>query len=255
MKLNKSALIVGLAIIAGIAFFPLKAAFSPKDQEEMHQIIRSYLIEHPEVLKESLMALQKKEELEQENLAKNAIKENHEQLFAAKSPSTENATATIILVEFFDYQCHYCKKMKIEIDKLLKNNPNIKVVYKELPVLGQVSVVASRYALAANMQGLYHPMSEKLLSFEGKLTEEKIMELAKEAGVDLERLKIDMESATIQTELEQNMSLAQKLRIRGTPAIIVSPYPMNPAMEPIFLTGATDEPKLQEMINQWKPKS
>jgi len=247
MKMKKITVVVGVLILAAVAISPLRAAFTPQDKEELHQVIHDYLIENPEVIKEAIGALQKKEQQAQVEMTNQAISNNSAELFNSSSPKMENPNAKITIVEFFDYRCHYCKKAQTEVHKILSERDDVQFIYKELPILGEVSLVASKAALASMKQNQYVNFHNKLMS-EVKLDENKIFELAKESELDVDKLKKDMNDPGIENELAQNSKLAQALRIRGTPAFIVALHPLNESVKPVFLPGAIEASRFNQVI-------
>ena len=251
MNIKKTGLIFGVCAVAAVAFFPLRAALNPQDKEEIQNVIHQYLIENPEVIKEAIQALQQKEMMAMKQKSTDAIMQNTDLLFKSKSPSLDKPNADINIVEFFDYRCHYCKNMQKELQTVFSGNQTIRMVYKELPVLGDISVSAAKAALAANMQGKYVELHDKLFA-EPQLTEPKIYELAQSVGLDLEKLKKDMQDPAVQDELTANMKLAQEIGVRGTPAFIVAKNPMDAKQTPVYLPGAFPASRLAEVIQNIK---
>ena len=132
-----------------------------------------------------------------------------------------NPAGDVIVVEFFDYRCPYCKRSAPVVDQLVKEDGRIRRVMKEFPILGPESVFASRAALAAKAQGKYEPLHRLLIGAKGALDQEMVMKLAKDAGLDTERLKRDMNAPVIDDILKKNRELASQLEITGTPAFII----------------------------------
>jgi protein-disulfide isomerase len=125
------------------------------------------------------------------------------------------------MVEFFDYQCGYCKRMFEPLMHEIEQDGKVKLIMKEFPILGPMSVVASKAALAARKQGKYQEMHFGLMGFRGQLTEEAIYAVAEDVGLDVDRLKTDMESDDIAAMLRANYDLSEALDIRGTPAFVI----------------------------------
>lgn len=226
---------------------------SDAQQKQIEKIVHDYLINNPEVLLEASQALQAKQQQNMQAQAKAAILENAGQLFSDALTSVGNPKGNVTLVEFFDYQCIHCKKMAPVISLLIKQNPNLRVVYKEFPIFGQSSDVASKAALAAAMQGKYLPFHEALIQKEGRLNDEMIMETAKSVGLNMDKLKTDMSSKTVTDALEANRALAEKLRLMGTPAFIVAATPdgkLKADSTPAFIPGAASQESLEELIKK-----
>lgn len=254
MSKGKIGLLFVIFAIGIIAFFPLRASLSAPDRDEMHTIIREYLLQNPEVIKEAIEVLQKREIQAMADKQIESIKENKDTLFSSSSPSNDVSDPKVTIVEFFDYQCRYCKTLNPAMTEVMTKNNDIQVIYKELPLLGGGSTMAAQAALAAHQQNKYSEFHTALMETQVKLTEEVIFEKAEKVGLDLEKLKADMLKPEIKAELEKNRELAQKLGLRGTPAIIIVPNPMTDAAKPTYLPGAVSADKLQEIIDDTKSK-
>ncbi|WP_133130302.1 DsbA family protein [Legionella yabuuchiae] len=252
MKL-KSLMTIGL--LASVATGPVLAAdaLTPAQKKEVEQIIHEYLVKNPEVLVEVSQALQQKQQQSMQEKAKSAISENAKQLFTENLAVAGNPNGNVTLVEFFDYQCIHCKKMMPVISELIKKHDNLRVIYKEFPIFGKSSELASKAALAAAMQGKYKAMHDALLSENKRLDETVIMDAAKSAGLDISKLKKDMDSKTVTAALEANRELAEKMNLMGTPAFIVAATPkgqFKKNSDPAFIPGAASEEVLQNLIEQ-----
>lgn len=231
-------------------------SFNAEQKQQIEQITRNYLLNNPEILVEVSQKLQEKQEQQMQKIEENAQKEIPKvakELFNnVNSPTLGNATGDVTLVEFFDYQCSHCKTMGPVIESLLKDDNQVRVVYKEFPIFGNSSVFASKAALAANKQGKYAQFNKKLMETENPLTEEKVLNVAQAMGLNIEQLKKDMESKSIKNELEENLKLGQKLGIMGTPAFVVGSTKdaSNPKAKSFFIPGATNEATLENLITE-----
>lgn len=222
-------------------------------KKEVQQIVHDYLVSNPEVLIEASQVLQQKQQQSMQDQAKAAIAGNASQLFAEKLSTAGNPKGAVTIVEFFDYQCIHCKKMNPALTALIKKEGNLRVIYKEFPIFGKESELASRAALAAAMQGKYLQMHDALLHLDKRLDKKVIMEAAKSAGLDIPQLKKDMDSKTVTDILADNRALAEKMHLMGTPAFIVAATPMGEfkaGNEPAFIPGAASEETLQDLINK-----
>ena len=228
-----------LAAVAAVALFMTAGrADSPPapelDREAIGQIVREYLIEHPEVLEEASQVLQQRREIAQRERSRAAIMANGEALRAHPlSPVSGNPEGDVTVVEFFDYRCGYCKRAFPSVMALLEADSQVRVVWKEFPILGPVSHFAARAAMAADRQGLYHEFHVAVMGAEEELTEDAVVAIAAANGLDVERLRADMEDPEIEAYLEETRRLAQALGISGTPAFVVGdtliPGAVNPA--------------------------
>ncbi|KTD08629.1 DsbA family protein [Legionella jamestowniensis] len=241
-----------LAIAAGSANTQ-SGTMSETQKKEIEKVIHDYLVNNPEVLLEASQALQQKQQQAMQQQAQAAIKDNANQLLNDNLTVLGNPKGNVTLVEFFDYQCIHCKKMAPVINELIKKDKNLRVVFKEFPIFGKSSDMASRAALAAAMQGKYKEMHEALIKQDKRLNEQVIMETAKSVGLDMAKLKTDMDSKTVTDALDANRELAEKLHLMGTPAFIVAATPAGHLKEgstPAFIPGAASEESLQELIKK-----
>ncbi|MDR3491994.1 MAG: DsbA family protein [Gammaproteobacteria bacterium] len=158
-----------------------------------------------------------------------------------------NKNGQITLVEFMDFKCSYCKHMEPIVKSLINNNPNLRVVIKNYPVKGDISVYAAKAALAAKKQGKDIPLHDKLIEV-SDLTQDQIMTIAKSLGINTAQLKTDMASSTINQQIQKNVSLAKKLQIFGTPAFFIVKTDGNGPID--FVMGAVDESNIQGSINK-----
>jgi protein-disulfide isomerase len=137
------------------------------------------------------------------------------------SPVSGNLDGDVTVVEFFDYRCGYCKRVAGAVSQLQKDDPNVRVVYKDFPILGEASELAARAALASKTQGKHLAFHEALLASKSELTQETIFAIAKQVGLDPDQLNKGMQDPTIRTIIEHNRALARELGINGTPGFIV----------------------------------
>ncbi len=181
-----------------------------------------------------------------------AAANNSQALFhRSNNPSSGNPNGAITLVEFFDYNCSHCVTMDPLIQSLAQANPNLRVIYKEFPIRGSVSNYAARAALAANLQGKFLSLHSAMMRADN-LSDEKINDIAKSLNIDVEKLKSEMSSKTIEQEINENYQLAQRLGITATPAIFVAKTTSSPADTIIFFPGEVDRQSLQMAVNQVK---
>jgi protein-disulfide isomerase len=190
--------------------------------EKIQKIIADYLKQHPEVIIDALQAYQKKQDAAKADQARQSIAAAKDQLLNdTTNPVGGNAKGDITLVEFFDYNCPYCKAVDADLRKAIATDGNVRIVYKEFPILGPESLVASRAALASAAQGKYQAFHDKLLAYKGNLDDGAIYSIAGDVGLDVSKLKADMEKPEIKDQIGRNYHLADKLNIQGTPAFII----------------------------------
>jgi protein-disulfide isomerase len=218
----------------------ITAAAAEMSQEEFEQRIRTYLIEHPEVLEEALNRLEAKQGEQAAAAGRAVLKDRAAEVFQdPASPVSGNPKGDVTLVEFFDYNCPYCRAMVSSLAQAEAADPRLRIVYKEFPILGAGSVFAAKAALAANKQGKYVAFHRALYQLRGPVDETKVLEVAANVGIDIQRMKADMQDAAIEGAIEKNVKLAEALRITGTPGFVVGDQ---------ISTGATDFDGLQALI-------
>lgn len=198
--------------------------FSPLQQEQIRGIVRDYLLENPEVIYEAIQILQQRQQAEQQQRQSVALSDQSELLFNSPTdPTFGRDSADVVLVEFFDYKCPYCKKSWSIVAQLLEEDRGVRIVYKEFPILGEDSVYAARASLAVFQldKKKYKPFHEALMRVSGTLTERVVMAVAKSVGIDTASLKEAMQAEEIDKIIEGNLRLAQSLGIGGTPTFII----------------------------------
>lgn len=198
------------------------AGFSEEQKTAIGDIVKDYLLKHPELLVEVQGALDAKLEKEQAEKLKSFMSQNAKEIYRSPGASTAGAAdGDITVVEFFDYNCGYCKRGMPEVQKLIQNDKKVRVVFKELPILSKGSEEAARVALAAKRQGKYWEFHQAMLSNKGQANEASSLKVAEGLGLNAEKLKSDMNSAEVTDELERMKALAKKMGINGTPHFLV----------------------------------
>jgi protein-disulfide isomerase len=216
---------------------PVAGIELPVDQVEA--IVRDYLMREPEVIYQALQELQRREAVADAERRKATLAARQDDLFHnASTPVAGNRDGDVTLVEFFDYRCGYCRRVVDSMRSLVERDENLRVVFKEFPILGEDSVRASRAALAADRQGLYLPLHFALMAADD-LSMEGIMQAAAGVGLDTEQLATDMQSPDIQAEIGATYALARELGIEGTPAFVVGDE---------LVPGAVSEERLASLI-------
>jgi protein-disulfide isomerase len=218
-----------LLAAAAIAFAVPAAAqpFSEAQRSELHKIIKEYLIKHPEVLQEAMAELEKKQALAEAEKARSAIKNHTEAIFnSPRQVTLGNPQGDVTFVEFFDYNCGYCKRALDDMMALMAKDPKLKVVLKEFPVLGPNSTEAAKVSVAVRMQDKtgkkYLEFHQKLLTGRGQVDKARAMAAAKEVGLDMARLEKDLKSDEIEATLTESMKLAEALGLNGTPSYVIN---------------------------------
>jgi protein-disulfide isomerase len=215
---------------------------SAEQANDVRQIVRELLRDNPEIILDAIEALQARDQASAEERARSVIRARRDELLNdPDSPVAGNPAGDITLVEFFDYQCPYCKRVHPTIQALLRDDPSLRFVYKEWPILGAASVYAARAALAARAQGKYQELHAALMETRGTLSESSVLAAARAAGLDVDRLKRDMDAQvkTAEASFARTMALARALDIRGTPAFVVGDT---------VIRGAVDAGSLKKIV-------
>jgi protein-disulfide isomerase len=208
--------------------------------DDFEQRVREYLLENPEVIMEALRILEQRQRAaEAENLNRTIAERSEEILNDPAAPVGGNPSGDVTLVEFFDYNCPYCRRVAPTVVELEEADPDLRLVYKEFPILGSGSQFAARAALASRRQGKYVPFHNALMQAADQVTEETAMETAREVGLDTEQLRADMQDPAIQDAIARNLQLANALGITGTPSFVIGDE---------VVPGAVDLRTLQSLI-------
>jgi protein-disulfide isomerase len=219
--------------------------FSAAQRGEIERVLHDYLIAHPEVLQEATAELEKRQNAAENEKHKTAVKQNAQALFSSpRQVVLGNPQGDVTFVEFFDYNCGYCKRAMDDMLTLLKDDSKLKVVLKEFPVLGPGSVEAAQVASAVRMQDKtgkkYLEFHTKLLGGRGQADRARALAVAKEVGMDMGRLEKDMASPEVKAALQEDFKLAEALGLNGTPSYVIGSD---------VVVGAIGLPGLQEKIN------
>jgi len=226
-RLLRPLVIAVAAAVLALAALPARAqSFSDTQRGEIERIIREYLVGHPEVLQEVINELEKRQSDADSAKHREGVKQYSQALFySPRQVTIGNRQGDVTLVEFFDYNCGYCKRALSDLMAMMKADPKLKVVLKELPILGPGSLEAARVAVAVRMQD---PSGAKYLDFHRRLLENRgandkarALAAAKDAGLDMARLERDMTSEEVGKSLDESMKLAKALGINGTPGYVV----------------------------------
>jgi protein-disulfide isomerase len=255
---SASNLLLGLlaaALVGGGAYVlggQKAATSSGGNPGSMEQMVADYIKNHPEKIIESLNEWQRKEYEKQQQGNSNAsesIKKAHEQLVNdSGTPFVGDAAASLTVVEFFDYSCGYCHKAWPELEKLMESRKDVKIVFKELPILGPDSEAAARVALAVHRVDAtkYLPVHRAIMGMSGQKNQDALLELVKAQGVDVEKVRTEMAKPEVKKQLDANRDLARQLGINGTPAFIVGNE---------LVPGAVDFNTLQTLLDKAKKGS
>lgn len=217
--------LLALAIVGAPAVASAQK-FSDEQRSQIESIIKEYLVSHPEVLEEASEELGKRQAAAQAEKHQQAIKDNADIIYnSPRGVTVGNKNGDVTMVEFFDYNCGYCKRAMTDMMELMKDDPNLKVVLKEFPVLGPPSVEAAQVAIAVRMQDptgkKYLDFHQKLLGGRGQADKARALAAAKDAGLDPAKIEKDMNSPEVRATIEESFKLAESMGMNGTPSYVI----------------------------------
>ncbi|HEY6380714.1 MAG TPA: DsbA family protein [Pseudolabrys sp.] len=222
-----------------------RAELSASQRGEVERIIREYLIAHPEVIQDAMAELERRQSAADAEKHKAAIKQYSQAIFnSPRQVVLGNPDGNVTFVEFFDYNCGYCKRAMDDMLALMKDDPKLKVVLKEFPVLGPASLEAAQVAVAVRMQDKtgkkYLEFHQKLLTGRGQVDKARALAVAKDIGLDMVRLEKDLASPEIKATLQESFKLAEALGLSGTPSYVIGDN---------VVVGAVGLEALREKVN------
>ncbi len=218
--------------------------FDPDQTKAIERIARDYILRNPEILVEALRVLEARQAVAEDERRRAVLAAKRDELENDPgSPIAGNPNGSPTIVEFFDYRCPYCKAVAPRLARLLKEDPQLRFVYKEWPILGPVSEYAAKVALAAHGQdqGKYRAFHDALMAIKGRLTEQMVFDTAGRLGLDVERLRREMNSPEIAAIINRNKLLADSLGITGTPAFVIGDT---------LVPGAASQAQLEALVNR-----
>jgi protein-disulfide isomerase len=220
----RSPLCLLAAVLAGALVTGARATetVTPAQKELVEQIVHDYILQHPELLTQALQSAEDKRKAQVAESNHAAVVEKRQALRDDPvSLVAGNVTGDVTIVEFFDYRCGYCKQVEPALDALLREDRGLRIIYKELPILGKDSLYATRVALAARKQEKYEKFHAVMMAAKGQIDERTILDVAAAAGLDIDQVKADLQVPEIDDAIERNLALAQTLGIRGTPGFVI----------------------------------
>ncbi len=234
-------LLMLLGLLLALAGFntPAIADLDKVDRAAMHQVIKQYIMDNPEVVRDALieLAAQEKQAFITAGLTKLRRDDG--------DPVMGNVDGSLVIYEFSDYNCGYCKRMFPTIQQVLANNDDVRLVVKEFPILSQSSLIAARAGVAAQKQGKFPAFHREMMIYRGQVSEAAIMTAARTAQLDLNQLRHDMDSPATNAIIDRTRAGAAALDINGTPALVVGET---------IISGAVSIEKLQNVINLERAK-
>jgi protein-disulfide isomerase len=213
--------------------------FTPAQRAEIVQIVREALKQDPSILRDAVTALQADDGYRQQASSRAAIAAAKDTLVDPADPTAGNPNGDVTIVEFFDTRCPYCRKLEPTMADLLAQDHGVRLVYKDLPILGPASVLGSKALLAAERQNGYEKLRTAIMDGPAQTTKPMIQGEAVRLGLDWKRLEHDMDNPAVQARIDANLKLAQSLKISGTPALVIGGE---------LVDGAVDLPELQKVV-------
>ncbi|MFN3663763.1 DsbA family protein [Yoonia sp.] len=207
---------------AALCLVPLGGTAQNISEDDVRALVLQTIRENPAIVVEALQLLELQQQEAQAESAKATLAQQRDLLENdPNAPVIGNADGDVTLVEFFDYNCPYCRSAKTELDALLAADPDVRVVMREWPVLGEGSVFAARAALASREQGLYEPFHNALMTMDGRAEEQSVMRVAASVGLDVDQLRRDMDAPDISEHLQTSSALGRALGFTGTPSFVI----------------------------------
>jgi len=214
-------------------------------ETEVKQLALEAIMENPQIIMDAVELLRQREEADKAAAATVALNDNKDTIFNDENAVIlGNPDGDVTVVEFFDYNCGYCKRAAGGVQAMIAADPNLRVVMREWPILSEGSVVASRAALAARKQGLYEPLHWALMDLP-RSDEAAVMNVAAQVGLDIEQLKADMQAPEVEEHIATSRNLANLLGFTGTPSFIAGDT---------MVPGYVPQEELEQMVAQFRAK-
>jgi len=246
----RTLLTAGLIFLISISpTFAQESTLTPAQKSEVQTIIQEYLRKNPEIILEAIEVLRQRERAGQQNQAQRNLVSSRDQLLNdPSSPIGGNPKGDVTIVEFFDYRCHFCKQVFPSIQSLLKQDKNLRYVFKEFPILSPESQIAARAALVVwkHQKDKYFEFHTELMRSHGSLSERRILRMAESVGANVDLIKKEMNSTEISEILQRNFDLAQRLGVTGTPGFVIGDK---------IIPGAVDLATIKRLIAEERKKS
>jgi protein-disulfide isomerase len=229
----------GALATSALAPNAVAAEFTPAQRAEIVAIVRDAMKQDPSILRDAVVALQADEGERTQEATRAAIAQSKNQLVTPADPVAGDSQGDVTIVEFFDTRCPYCRRMEPVMESFLNQDHKVRLVYKDLPILGPASVLGTKALLAAQRQDAYGKMRQAVMKLPPDTTIEQIEQSARSLGLDWPRMQRDMADPAVQARIDANLKLAHDLGIQGTPALVIGND---------LVPGAVDLPELRKAV-------
>ena len=216
-----------------------KADFSASDRTALEEIVENFIRNNPTVIRDTLVSLAASEETERRQAGLAKLRDDH------GDPIMGNRSGSLSIYEFSDYNCGYCKRVFEPIQQILNDNPDVRLVIKEFPILSQSSLLAAKAAIAAEKQGKFNDFHIAMMTYRGQITEDILMKIARKVGLDMTQLQNDMEKSTTSAIIQRTIDTAKALNINGTPGMVIGDT---------VIPGALSLEELNKLISEERAK-
>ncbi len=232
-------LVLLAGVLAGTGARAEGAAFTPGQRAEIVEVLRRALVQDPSILRDAMAAVQADDQQRQDKVTRDVIAMLGPRLVDPGDPIAGNPFGDVTVIEFYDTRCPYCRRMMPVMGELLRADPGVRIVFKDMPVLGPNSQLESQALLAVQRQGGYFKLQQAIMQNNATSTRDSLREMAERVGLDGSRMARDMDEAAIKTRLGATLALAQQLGIEGTPAFVVGHR---------LISGAAELPELVRAV-------
>lgn len=232
-------------LAAAIFALPFGASADELGEDRVKELVLETILENPEIVMQAVDILQRREAVAQAQIQAETL--TTQRMLLEQDPNAPvlgNPDGDVTVIEFFDYNCPYCRQAMPEVQAMLDADPNIRLVYREWPILGDGSVFAAKAALASRNQDKYEEFHWALMGMEGRAEEASVLRVAGLVGLDIDQLLTDMEGAEIAEHITVSSQLSQALGFNGTPSFVIGDELLPGFVEEELLTEAVQQTRL-----------
>jgi len=232
----------GIGVLLLTTLMPVTAIADGIDETRVRELVLETILDNPEIIMQAVAILEQRQEEVQASAAAEVLSNQRNLLEQdPNAPVLGNPDGDVTVVEFFDYNCPYCRRAMKPVQGLLDADSNVRLVYREWPILGDGSVFAAKAALAARNQGKYEEFHWAMMAMNGRAEEASVLRVAKEVGLDTEQLRRDMEAPEVEEHIATSMRLTQSLGFNGTPSFVIGDE---------LVPGFVEQPQLEEYVSK-----